>query len=135
MEFSLAERYKVVQPEPAPADNRGAYRVTQELRPTGQLVLRLHEYLEPRARITWRDTPTKPLEDKLNHVIAGLLTAAAMLRERRLRCEEEERRRQAAQMERLKQEEARRREEERLTNLVQQVAAWRQAAPSNRDPW
>ncbi len=126
IEFSLHERYRQVVLKLN--EKTTPYGPVQKLRPTGELVLRLEEYLDRGTRVTWRDTPTKRLEERLNRVIVGLLTAAAILRERRLKYEEEERRNRAAREERTRQEEARRQEEGRLAHLIQSVKAWRQAA-------
>ncbi len=98
------------------------------LPPTGELVLRIEEYLDRGTRVTWRDTSIKRLEEQLNRVIVGLLTAAAVLRERRLKWEEAARREKAAKEERMRQEEARRQEEERRAHLLRSLQAWRQAA-------
>ncbi len=125
VEFSLDERYRQVVL--TPEERRTPDGLSQELQPTGELVFRLHEYLDPGTRVTWRDTSTKPLEEQLNRIIAGLLTAAAILRQHRVKREEEERRYRAAREERMRQEEAQRKEEEQLMGLIQQIRAWRQA--------
>lgn len=55
--------------------------------PTGELTLRIDEYLERRSQISWSDGRQR-LEDRLNDVIVGLAAAAEILCERRLRLEE-----------------------------------------------
>lgn len=92
--------------------------------PSGRLTFTIDEYWDGCKRKNWTDKVGKPLEQQLNAVIVGILTAAEALRLRRLKRQEEER---------IRKEEALRREEERKRLQIEQerrhsfddiVASW-----------
>jgi hypothetical protein len=134
IEFSLSERQKQIKEDLTPEELSKPWNASfgvksrMTLQPTGVLVFKIHTWIGTGARTQWAEGARGSLENRLNEIVAGLLAAAATLRQQRLEREEDERRRRAAEVARLKQEEARREEARRLTELVQLVNHWRQAA-------
>ena len=92
----------------------GHSRYNEKCSPSGKLTLKINEggaYWTNRTRHNWCDTEKKPLEDRLNQFVAGLVEMAA-----RLKCRDEELAKQAElqrQQEARLQEEARQRAERR----------------------
>jgi hypothetical protein len=105
--------------------------------PSGRLSIDLKE--EPSVwaqdqRRSWKDSPTRPIEQHLNGVLAGLIMLAVAMkadrerREREARAEEARRRRLSAALE--QQEKLRDKveeEEERVEELRRHAKAWREA--------
>ncbi len=133
IEFSLSERQKQIREDLTPEELRNPTiaafgtksRVT--LRATGILVFKIHAWIGAGVRTQWAEGARGPLENRLNEIIAGLLAAAATIRQHRLEQEEEQRRFFAERMEREKREEMRRKEAQRIQALLQQVTRWLQA--------
>ncbi len=101
----------------------------QEQQVTDDLVFRILSvwFPDPRVKKEWADKPNRPLEDRLNEIVAGVIAAAAVQREHRISQEEEARRRREQELERQKQQEAEEAEARRFEELVRQVGRWRQA--------
>ena len=82
--------------------------------PTGEFTFKIEEWEV--GKKSWKDKKQKPLEDQLNDVMVGLITASKILRERDLERERKEllrleQERQYEEMERLQQIEDQHREE------------------------
>jgi hypothetical protein len=103
----------------------------QEQQVTDELVFRILSvwFPDPRVKKEWADKPNRPLEDRLNETVAGMIAAAAVQREHRISQEEEEaaRHRREQELERQKRQEAEEAEARRFEELVRQVGRWRQA--------
>lgn len=119
--ISLSERYSDVERELTPAERKKPpYLIDQRLItvPSGKLIFRV----KGRRVDTkwWNDKKLDPLENRLNEIVAGIITKLETLRLEELAKREEKRRRI---------EEQRRQEEEqaRRENLHRDVAAWRKS--------
>jgi hypothetical protein len=101
----------------------------QEQRLTNELVFRILSvwFPDPRVKKEWADKPNRPLEDRLNDIVAGLMAAAAVQREHRISQEDAARRRREQELERQKRQEAEEAEARRFEELIRHVARWRQA--------
>ncbi len=101
---------------------------TTERQDTDDLVFRIRSdwWLDRRAQKEWADKPDRLLENRLNDIVAGLIAAAAVQREHRIK-HEEMRRHQQEQIERWKRQEEAEAEARRFEVLVRQVEQWRQA--------
>ena len=96
-------------------------------RPTGQLVLRIeHSYLDGLRR-SWGDGKRQRVEDCLNSFVVGLIAAAEVLKDRRLK--REARQRESREAEARRAAEARRKAEEeaRIRALDQAVSNWQRS--------
>jgi hypothetical protein len=94
-----------------------------------ELVFRIRSdwWLDRRAKKEWADKSGRPVEQQLNDIVAGLIAAAAVQREKRINHEAEMRRRQQEQLERWKQQEEEEAEARRFEELTKQTGLWRQA--------
>lgn len=117
--ISLSERYSQVERELTPAERKKPpYLIDNRLItvPSGKLIFRM----KGRRVDTkwWNDKKLDPLEDRLNEVVAGIITKLESLRLEEMAKKEAEQRRL---------DEQRRREEERARRdkLHKDVAAWR----------
>lgn len=83
VQFSLTERQRQLKEELTLQEKRNPlnfgreFRVWQET--TGELVLRISALVGAGLRTGWRDRPSKPLEEQLNNIIAGLLMASYVM--------------------------------------------------------
>lgn len=93
--------------------------------PSGRLTFTIDEYWDDYGKKNWRDKEGRPLEDQLNEVVIGLLTAAEGLRRQRLEREERERRRKEDEARRWEEERRRKEDEARRGALEQQAQRWR----------
>jgi hypothetical protein len=121
VQISLSERYSEVERELTPAERKKPpYLIDQRLItvPSGKLIFRV----KGRRVDTkwWNDKKLEPLENRLNEIVAGIITKLETLRLEELSKREEEQRRLEKQ---------RRREEEqaRREKLHQDVAVWRKS--------
>jgi hypothetical protein len=121
VQISLSERYSEVERALTPAERKKPpYLIDQRLItvPSGKLIFRV----KGRRVDTkwWNDKKLDPLENRLNEIVAGLITKLETLRLEELAEREEKRRRI---------EEQRRREEEqaRRENLHRDVDRWRKS--------
>ncbi len=134
IEFSLTQRQKQLRENLTPEELRYPLNVAlgfksrTTLRPTDTLVFKIHSWIGMGMRTQWRDGARGPLEKRMNAIVAGLLAAAATIRQQRQEREEEQCRLLAERIERERQEEVRRREARRIQVLLQQVTRWLQAA-------
>jgi hypothetical protein len=121
VQISLSERYSQVERELTPAERKKPpYLIDHRLVtvPSGKLIFRV----KGRRVDTkwWNDKKLDPLENRLNEIVAGIITKLETLRLEELAKREEERR---------QIEERRRQEEEqaRREKLHRDVAAWRKS--------
>lgn len=94
------------------------------LRPSGTLALKVDEFTRAPVRKTWSDRSTRPLEQQLNEIVAGMLLVAEAKRrdeQERLRQQEEYR---EAERRRLELERQRQEEEARRRELHTQADRW-----------
>ena len=128
VDFWLKERHKQLRIRVDPEKRRYAWEPEwrTEFQPTGQLVLTIDSWTTG-IRKQWSDAKTRRLEDQLNDVIAGLITAAAAFRRQRLEREERERKWRAEEERRRQLEQVRREKQEELQRLLQEVEAWQRA--------
>jgi len=134
VEFALTRRQRKVKVELGPTEKKEPRNILEgrtqrvEQRVTDELVFRIRSvWPGPGVRTEWAEAPGRPLEDQLNGVVAGLVVASAVVRERRLKWAEEERRHRDQAARRLEREEAERAETLRFQQLLAQVQRWRQA--------
>ena len=75
---------------------------------TDELVFRIRSdwWLDRRVKKQRADKPNRPLEQRLNDIVAGLIAAAAVQREQRISQEEAARRHRQEELERWKRQEA-----------------------------
>jgi hypothetical protein len=101
----------------------------QEQQVTDEMVFRIRSvwFTDPRVKKEWADKPDRPLEDRLNDIVAGLIAAAAVQREQRISQEEAARRRREQELELWKRQEAEEAEARRFEDLIRHVGQWRQA--------
>jgi hypothetical protein len=109
----------------------GSYPSRWDYLPTGQLKLRIHEWVGGSSRKTWSDGKQRRLERMLNDVIRGLVFIADAKRARRLLEEREELARREEQRRRELAEQKRREEVERRRTLEREAESWSEgpAAP------
>jgi hypothetical protein len=90
IDFSVAHRQKQFKEDLKPEELRNPLNAAPGiksrtiLRPTGTLAFKIHSWIGAGMRTQWRDTARKPLEDQLNNIVAGLLSAAAKIRKDRM---------------------------------------------------
>lgn len=90
--------------------------------PNGELTFTIDEYWIDKKN--WRDRRTKPLEEQLNDIVVGLISASENLRMRRLEHEAEERRRQEAALRQQQLELQQQFERDRVAELEAQCSSW-----------
>jgi hypothetical protein len=90
--------------------------------PNDELTFTIDEYWIDKRN--WKDRKNKPLEEQLNDIVAGLISASESLRVRRLEQEAEEQRRQEAALRRYELELRQQLEQERAAQLEAQCTAW-----------
>jgi hypothetical protein len=90
--------------------------------PTGEFKFTIDEWVV--GRKSWTDKNQKPLEEQLNDIMVGLITASEIIHARDLEHEREERRRWEAERQRQEMERQRRLEEERHQELETMAALW-----------
>ncbi len=136
--FHIVEFMETSEEEPGEPDFNDRYqfghsRFRKLRRPSGKLAIEIDDksYWVSRSRSNWRDTPTKPLEERLDLVVAGLVEYAARLRQaaedRRLeeeRRQAEEQRRQEAARERAVKRKAIEAEQTRVDRLLSDCRDW-----------
>lgn len=106
----LVEKTNRSEAELSEAEKRNSYLATESrwvYTPTGKLTFIIDEYWPEIRKKKWSDTIQKPLEDQLDEIMIGLITAVEGLRQKEIRFQEEERKRIEAELRHL--EEARRR--------------------------
>lgn len=139
LEFTLTERIQRTRHEPTPAEERARKKYWERSRtdmslefpnipqfdytPTGILTLEIGRW----PKRTWKDTPTKSLEQRLGEVVAGMLAVASDTfdREQELARREESRRQAMARYDfsvKRRSEEA-----ERFKVLESSAAGWERA--------
>jgi predicted nucleic acid-binding protein len=90
--------------------------------PTGEITFKIEEWNV--GKKSWKDKKQKPLEDQLNDIMVGLITASQIIHARDLEREREEERRLEAECQRQEIERQRRLEEERHEELEKMAALW-----------
>jgi hypothetical protein len=99
-----------------------------DLQPTGELCFEITTWISEPIKKRWRDGKRKNLEEQLGDIIAGLIKAAAIVKEwERIRAEEERQRQELARQ-RMEQERLRRIEAGRWRHLSELAMASRQAS-------
>jgi len=97
IDFQLREKQKQVRRPLTQSEKEVSYLRdrgwTQELQPTGTLILSIKTWLAARMRREWKDESEKPLENQLPDIVAALSLAGPFLvKQRQERAEEEKRR-------------------------------------------
>jgi hypothetical protein len=92
--------------------------------PSGRLTFTIDEHWDDYSKKNWRDKEGRPLEEQLNDVVVGLITATEALRKKRLDREEQECRRKEEAIRRQEEERHRLEEEVRRTALENQAERW-----------
>ena len=99
-----------------------------DLQPTGELCFEITTWISEPIRKRWRDGKRKNLEEQLGDLIAGLIKAAAIVKEwERVRAEEERQRQELAKQ-RMEQERLRRIDAARWRPISELAMASRQAS-------
>jgi hypothetical protein len=91
---------------------------------SGKLTFTIDEHWDDYSKKNWKDKEGRPLEDQLNDVVVGLVTAAEALWRKRLEREEQERRRKEEATRRQEEERRRLEEEARRSTLEKQSERW-----------
>lgn len=121
--FSLWEKVTCTERQVAPNERERSYTPDRWLfTPTGELTFKIDEY--DVGRKNWKDKPSKPLEEQLNDVMIGLITASRIIRERdlewerkrQLELEEQQQRAELARLQRI--------ENERREKLNKMLSLW-----------
>jgi hypothetical protein len=97
------------------------------LQPTGELCFEITTWIAEPIRKRWRDGKRQKLEDQLGDLLAGLIKAAAIAKERERVRAEEERRRLELEKQRMEQERLRRIDSARWRHLCELATLSRQA--------
>ncbi len=92
--------------------------------PSGRLALHIVSGDTEGCRRTWADGATQKVEDCLNSLICGLLTAAEAMKAARAERERWKREREEAERRRLEAEQRRWEEEKRIRDLEAKLASW-----------
>lgn len=121
MTIVLDERIKRTEHAPQNGERFGP---KWDYAPSGQLRLKIDEWVGGSARKIWSDSERAPLEGQLNNVVAGLVVIADAKRAWRQEREREEAERKEAERRRALADQARREEEERRRVLEQQAESW-----------
>jgi hypothetical protein len=138
--FNITEALDTQREQPKDHDLDGRYefghsRFNVKRIPSGRLTLHITDadaYWAGGCRKSWRDSEKQNIEDRLNKVVAGLVSFAAHKKEHD--AEEERRAEQKRQEQRRREEEAQRRaekrqliqaEQKRVDLLMQQAKCWR----------
>lgn len=99
-----------------------------DLQPTGELCFEITTWISEPIRKRWREGKRKNLEEQLGDLIAGLIKAAAIVKEwERVRAEEERQRQELARQ-RMEQERLRRIDAARWRHVIELAMASRQAS-------
>ena len=99
-----------------------------DLQPTEELCFEIMTWISEPIRKRWRDGKRKKLEEQLGDLIAGLIKAAAIVKEwERVRAEEERQRQELARQ-RMEQERLRRIDAARWRDISELAMASRQAS-------
>ena len=119
--ITLDERIKRTEHAPRTGERFGP---KWDYAPSGQLRLKIDEWVSGSARKTWSDGQRARLERQLNSVVAGLVVIADVKRAWEQEREREEAARREAERQRALAEQARREEEERRSVLERQAESW-----------
>lgn len=132
VEFDLREKLKQVR-RPLTEDesrwetwNKRGFK--QELAPTGCMVISIRNYLDGSLRREWLETSNRPMETSLPEILATILKAGEVLKERRDKAEREaalyEERRRLREEERARQKE----DDDRWAYFVEAAGRWHEMA-------
>jgi hypothetical protein len=107
LEYKVSEHYKQVQIQLSDEERRPSWNpaiaTRTDLEPAGELCFEITTWIAEPIRKRWRDGKRKRLEEQLGDLIAGLIKAAAIVKEwERVRAEEE-RQRQELERERARE--------------------------------
>ncbi len=136
VEFTLAQRQRQVKVELSPGEKAESYNAMTgrqyriEQHAINELVFKLRWPWWPDKKVhkEWREKPDRPLEEQLNDIVAGLIMAAAISREKRLERAEEERLHRERELERIRREKEERVEAQRVQGLMEDVRHWREVS-------
>jgi hypothetical protein len=105
-----------------------AIATVTDLQPTGELCFEITTWISEPIRKRWRDGKRKNLEEQLGDLIAGLIKAAAIVKEwERVRAEEQRQRQELARQ-RMEQDRLRRIDAARWRHISELAMASRQAS-------
>ena len=128
VEFDLREKLKQVRRPLTEEESRwetwNKSGFKQELAPTGCMVLSIKNYLDGSLRREWLETSNRPMETSLPEIVATILQAGEVLKERRKKAEHEaalyEERRRLREEERARQKEG----DDRWARFVEAAGRW-----------
>ena len=129
VEFDLREKLKQVRRPLTEEESRwetwNKSGFKQELAPTGCMVLSIKNYLDGSLRREWLETSSRPMEASLPEMLATILQAGEVLKERRDKAEREaalyEEQRRLREAERARQKE----DDDRWAYFVELWRRWR----------
>lgn len=131
VDFTLSERIRQIRRRLTDEEKAKSYSSRQDWmqvrEPTGELILKLSKHMPQGVPPSWKDEQKQPLETKLSEILAGFLTALAIIRGERESREAEERLRRAREEEERRLEAERQAELARKLGLRQRANAWRAA--------
>jgi hypothetical protein len=132
LDYKVSEHYKQVQIQLNDEERRRSWNPAianrTDLEATGELCFEITTWISEPIRKRWRDGKRKKLEEQLGDLIAGLIKAAAIVKEwERVRAEEE-RQRQELERKRIEQERLRRIDAARWRHISELAMASRQAS-------
>ena len=131
VQFSVWEKINRTEREVSEKERRESYSLDRWIfTPTGQLTLRIDEHYV--GRTSWKDKPTKTLEEQLNDVMVGLITASKIIRERDLEWERKRQRELEEQQRRAELARLQQIENERRRKLNLMVGSWIQSTNIRR---
>ena len=128
LELSARERLQQVEVPLTADERRWSFNANQTSKKiyetTGLLRIRIEGYFDQPLRREWKETPERPLENRLREIVISLLVAASLARSRRVAIEERERAWALAEERRRVLEERRLRVRAELKRLDEAAHAW-----------
>jgi len=131
VEFALKEKFRQVR-RPLTADEKRwasnpARPWRQEIQATGTLIFRIGTHLDRALKHEWTDSPETPIEKQLPEIVATLLLAEPIPKDRRRRHEEAERKRWDEERRRYEDEQRVKQDRNRWRHFVECAHRWREA--------
>ncbi len=136
VEFELREKYRQVRRPLTDDEKKWGFNPDrpwrQEMQPSGMLTFTIKTHLESGLTHAWIDKPDRPIEAQLPDIVATLLVAGPILKERRRQHEEAEKRRLETERRRYDEQQRRQKDDNRWKHFVGYAHRWREAEIARR---
>ena len=131
LEFDLKEKYRQVRRPLTEEEKKRGYNIDrpwkQESQPTGMLQFSIKTHLDGALDHVWTDRPEGPIETQLPEIVATLMLAGPLLKERRRQREEAERRRFEEERRRYEEQQRLQQDRNRWRHFVGLAHRWQEA--------